>query len=274
MKYSALDTRMKSYENVSRVYLTKRTPVIIRIDGKSFHTFTRGLDRPFDRILSNTMKFTALELCKSIQNARIAYTQSDEISIMMYDNTSIECQAFFENNLQKIASITASMATLYFNRIFQVECRESFERDLIEDVQYDYIQKKTIYFSKFDSALFDSRAFNIPESEVCNYFIWRQQDATRNSVQMLGRHYFSDKELHKLSGNKIQEKLFTEKGINWNDLETSFKRGSCVVKALLKDSIRASWLVDLDIPIFTSERAYIEDLLENSINTKWNENNS
>ena len=115
------------------------------------------------------------------------------------------------------------------------------------------------YCKKLHSAIFDSRVFAIPKDEVNNYFIWRQQDATRNSIQMLGQANFSHKELHKCSCNMIQEKLFTEKGINFNDIPTTQKRGACIVKEqyLVGEATRTRWIVDKEIPIFTSDRDYI-----------------
>jgi tRNA(His) 5'-end guanylyltransferase len=257
---------MKRYENVSRNSLSIKTPVIIRIDGKAFHTFTKGMDRPFDEILNTTMRLTALELCKKISGAKFAYTQSDEISILLTDTDSVETQAYFDYNVQKITSISASMATLYFNRIFKEnvdklifaskECCDIDGSEQIDMIRFDN------YINKFDSALFDSRCFNIPESEVVNYFIWRQKDCTRNSIQMVGRNYFSHKELHQVSCDELQGKLLLEKNINWNNYKDIYKRGTGIRRVQSEVVERKIWQVDEHIPIFSQDRSnYIQEMM-------------
>lgn len=246
---------MKEYEGVSKSFLTRRTPVIIRVDGKAFHTFTRGFERPFDMILMETMWETARYLCENIQGSKIAYTQSDEISLLLIDYENINTSAWFDNNIQKMVSISASMATLAFNKAFNEIVDKKYSEGAIKDREYKFYMQKKL------QALFDSRVFNLPKEEVCNYFIWRQNDASRNSVQMTGRAYFSHKELHRKSCNEIQEMLFQEQNINWNDLPTYKKRGACIVKEQYKtnnDVQRNRWVVDKDIPIFTQDRDYIE----------------
>ena len=263
----SLGDRMKRYEGVTRNYLKRRMPVVIRIDGKAFHTFTRGFQKPFDMLLMKTMWETCKYLCANIQGCKIAYTQSDEISLLLTDYETLTTDAWFENNIQKMVSVSASMATLAFNKVFsqQVESLLNENVRTPEDYElnkkyYDIIQK-CIY-----TALFDSRVFNIPKEEVCNYFIWRQQDASRNSVQMVGRASFSDKQLYNKNCDMIQEMLFSEKGINWNDIPTYQKRGACIYKETYTldngtNAIRTRWITDEDIPIFTQDRDYIEKYL-------------
>lgn len=227
MKQNSKDSigdRMKGYENVTRSYLTRRTPLIIRLDGKAFHTLTKGLNKPWDRLFTRTMTTTMRELCEEIDNVKMAYWQSDEISLLLTDYDRLETQAWFNRNLQKMVSVSASVATYSFN-------------------QWSTVGK---------AGYFDSRAFTIPKEEVCNYFLWRQQDATRNSVQGLGQANFSHKSLHGLNNSQVQDKLMLEKGINWNDTETIFKRGACCIR---KDG---EWIVDREIPIFSKDREYIE----------------
>lgn len=247
-----LGNRMKeNYENRSKTYLTRRMPVIIRLDGKAFHTFTRGLNKPFDDILIKTMQETARYLCENIQGCKVAYTQSDEITLLLTDYDKLNTSAWFDYNVQKMCSISASMATLAFNRYFRdnVCCQD-------DDVF-------VVYNDKFDKALFDARVFSIPQEEVCNCFIWRQQDATRNAIEMVGHANFSTKQLHKVNCSQIQEMLWQEKGINFNDFETYKKRGSCVVKEYceVEGATRSKWIIDLDIPIFSKCREYIERFL-------------
>lgn len=243
----ALGDRMKRYEDAYRVYLPRRLPVIIRVDGRAFHTFTRGFKRPFDSVLSAVMIKTAEALCKEISGAKLAYIQSDEISILVTNDDTTETQPWFDNNLQKLASLSASIATRAFDNAFQVavsQYNESFEQF-------------TVYFRALHKATFDARAFILPPNEVTNYFIWRQQDATRNSIQMAARSVYSHKELQNKNTSDLQDMLM-EKGINWNDYETHQKRGACVVKEKVDGVPHGKWTADLEIPIFTQDRDYIE----------------
>lgn len=240
-----LGNRIKAYESVSKNYLIKRMPVVLRIDGKAFHTLTRGFVKPFDSVLSATMAMTMKALCENMQNCQLGYTQSDEISILLMDDRTLTTDSWFDNNVQKMVSVGASIATREFNKVFA---------DIVFSVKgsTDDELMKT-YEKRIDDALFDCRAFNIPKEEVCNYFIWRQQDATRNSIQSVGQANFSPKQMHGLSCNKIQDKLFLEKGINWDKTPTKFKRGICCVRNNL------GWVMDYEIPVFTAQREYIED---------------
>lgn len=273
MKKDSLGNRMKMYENISRSYLTKKIPVIIRLDGKAFHTFTKGMKRPFDEILISTMQETTKYLCENIQGCKIAYTQSDEITLLLTDYEKIDTQGWFEYNIQKMCSISSSMATLAFNSIFEKKIKEFFDKNIaykifdsdeIETIEYKKYQEDRKYFElikkKLNRALFDSRVFSIPKEEVCNCFIWRQQDATRNSIQMVGQSNFSFKELQNKSCNMIQEMLWSNRNINWNNYNAYLKRGSCIIKEkYLKGNVeRSRWIIDKNIPIFTDNREYIE----------------
>lgn len=270
-----IGNRMKeNYENRYRFSLTRRIPVIIRLDGKSFHSFTKGFRRPFDELLYRTMTRTGLELVKNIQGSKIAYIQSDEISILLTDYDKLTTSAYFDYNINKVNSVTSSMATLYFNRIFREEIDRFSDNIYNEELklrnrpiieQYEFYQSEyikelnnlyQIYKSRVDSAIFDCRCFNIPESEVTNYFIWRQLDATRNSIEMFGQKYYKPNQLKGVSCNQIQEMLFKEYKINWNDNPAYIKRGSSVIR----DESR-NWIIDEEIPIFTSDRNYIERFL-------------
>lgn len=277
MDKTTIGDRMKNnYENITRYYLTRRIPVIIRIDGKAFHTFTRGFKKPFDDIFVKTMQETMKYLCENIQGCVLGYTQSNEISLVLTDYAELTTDAWFGNNLQKMCSISASMATMAFTKYFVKNVKECERMALIgnvalfeDDAKYINVLKKAIE----KGAMFDSRVFTIPKEEVCNYLIWRQQDATRNSIQSVGQANFSQKELHGKSCNNIQDMLMTQKGINWNDYSTTLKRGSCCIKA--DDSLteydevgnicgyikRSKWVIDNEIPIFTQDRNYVEKLI-------------
>ena len=281
MDKTTIGDRMKNnYENITRYYLTRRMPVIIRVDGRSFHTFTKGFKKPFDDILVKTMQDTMKYLCENIQGCVLGYTQSDEISLVLTDYAELTTDAWFGNNLQKMCSVSASMATLAFNKFFSgrvqefmYDCCDEFGDDVLPEKQNDYELAHNVYFKKFNAAMFDSRVFTIPKEEVCNYLIWRQQDATRNSIQSVGQANFIQKELHGKSCNNIQDMLMLQKSINWNDYSTTLKRGSCCIKiddgvtkydevGNICDYIPSSkWVVDNEIPIFTQDRNYVEKLI-------------
>lgn len=276
-----LGVRMKTfYEQIPKTKLMRRCPVAIRIDGKAFHTFTRGFQKPFDEVLIKSMQGTMKYLCENIQGCVLGYTQSDEITLILVDYKKLTSSAFFDYEVQKLCSIAASMATMAFNKFFEKYVDEyRFSKwdgvSNYEDGTWGYIQ---ILLNAVDKgAMFDARCFNIPKEEVTNLVYWRQDDASRNSIQMVGQANFSHKELHKKSRNDIQDMLMTQKGINWNDFPTYQKRGSCCVKnkiiiesdgvmatAQLRDTSRSEneWIIDTDIPIFKGEgREYIDRLV-------------
>ena len=266
MKNDNLGDRMKGYENIERRYLTRRMPTLIRLDGKAFHTFTRGFKKPFDMVLMQSMWDTAKYLCENIMGCKIAYTQSDEITLLLTDYDNIDTQAWFDKNIIKMVSVSASMATLAFNKAFSENLKKykAEVNKLTDESEFEEALKLlSTYLKKENTALFDSRVFNIPKEEVCNAFIWRQQDATRNSIQMIGQANFTHKELQGKSCNNIQEMLFQEKSINFNDFPAYQKRGLCIVKEQYdKDgTLRSRWVEDKDIPIFTQDRNYIEKYL-------------
>ena len=253
-----LGKRMKTYyEAIPKTSLMRRTPVAIRIDGKAFHTFTRGFEKPFDTLLVNTMQQTTKKLCENIQNCVFGYTQSDEITLILVDYKDINTAAWFDYEVQKLCSISASMATLYFNKFFKQSVEEFDINSIIKEKEVDNYKLLNSYKRALNTgAMFDSRCFNIPKEEVCNLIYWRQLDATRNSIQMVGQANFSHKELQGLTCNKIQDKLITETDINWNNYPTYLKRGTSCLK---KDS---EWTLDMNMPILKGEdRKYVEDLI-------------
>lgn len=277
-----LGDRMKDfYEDRTRFKLARRTNTIIRIDGKAFHQYTKGLTRPFDSGLMEDMNKTAEFLCQNIQGAKFAYVQSDEISILVTDYDDISTHAWFDGNLQKMASIAASLATAKFNQLrMSRSCWEGNDVDGYLDA--DDLQN-------FKLAMFDARVFQIPyQEEVLNYFIWRQQDATRNSISSVAQANFSDKELHGKKTNQMQDMLMLDRGINWNDFSPREKRGSVirkVVKTFMKlesgqtvqvdpkqvdprqnsTYSRNVWEADADTPIFTQDKGYLRFLMPDAI---------
>ena len=264
----SLGDRMKRHERVPYGILTRRTPVIIRVDGKAFHTLTKGLNKPHDQAMVLSMTEAAIALMRELQGAQIAYIQSDEISILLTDYTNFSTEAWFDYEVQKMVSISAAIATAYFNEMWKKLLLNREEMLKLNGQMAVFDTSELHKWSKKAEqvALFDSRCFNVPREEVVNYFLWRQQDAIRNSIQGLAQANFSHKELHGLSCDQLQEKLWQEKQINWNDLEVWKKRGWCVTKKTVlnegqdgtEPSYRTMIEPDWDIPDFGKDRSYID----------------
>lgn len=273
MDTSDLAKRMKDYESISKTKLMKRCPVICRIDGKAHHSFCRGFKRPFDEIYVKSMQETAKHLCENIQGVVLSYQQSDEITLVMIDYEKLNTSPYFDYEVQKLC------ATMAFNKAFYKAFDEWGHENLPdwdmggtnEPVDESIMKLCEVYGKAQDKgAMFDCRCFNIPKEEVTNAIYWRQLDAARNSIQMVGQANFSHKELQYKSCNDIQDMLILQKGINWNNFPTHLKRGSCCIKEEYKDSsvlpdmqvTRTRWVVDQEIPIFKNEgREYIEKLI-------------
>ncbi len=251
-----LGTRMKTfYENIPKTRLMRRTPVAIRIDGKAFHTFTRGFQKPFDPILMDAMQRTTQYLCRNIQGCVFGYTQSDEITLILIDYQKLTSDAWFDYEVQKMTSVSASMATMAFNKYFAENvAKYCSTHDAFKDGNGPLIARYTTAVE--NGACFDSRCFNIPKEEVTNLIFWRQLDATRNSIQMVGQACFSHNELQDKTCNMIQDMLMLQQGINWNDFPVSCKRGTACIKAF------GSWIIDKNMPILKGEdRKYVDNLI-------------
>ena len=264
MDKTGIGDRMKSqYEHRTRQYLPRRTNTIIRLDGKAFHTYTKGLDKPFDEGFMEDMQQAAIALCEEIQGAKCAYCQSDEISVLSTDYDTINTDAYFDGNLQKITSVTAATATAAF---LQARLRRGLidkQREFYENIDLDIkianekggrknkSKAPQLMQRSFNDLLlptFDSRAFTIADKEeVVNNFIWRQQDAERNSIQMLAQSLYSHNELHKKNTSMLQDMCF-DKGHNWNDLHFSKKRGSLILRNTYVDGVILSKYTDIVAP--------------------------
>jgi len=277
-RYSEMDIRMKTYyEQIPKTKLMRRTPVVIRLDGRSFHTFTRGFKKPFDDILIKSMQDTMLYLCKNIQGCVFGYTQSDEITLVLIDYQTLTTSAWFDYEVQKMCSVSASMATLEFNRAFHRNA-ESWRNDTFLEMSSimrsvldsgEPVDKDTqtildsnssyngiLIGAEHDGAQFDSRCFNIPKEEVANMIYWRQHDAINNSISMVAQYYFSTKELQgKSSSDKIQM-LIDEHGIDWNNFPIEQQRGSSCIKN------EYGWEVEHEMPIIKGgDRLYVESVI-------------
>lgn len=189
-------------------------------------------------------------LCENIQGCVFGYTQSDEITLILIDYQTFETQAWFDYEVQKMCSIAASMATMAFNKYFDKNYLLGIgEKSAVDnyDLARDLSRKK--------GAMFDARVFNIPKEEVANLIYWRQLDAIRNSVQMVGQANFPHKQLQGKSCEVIKEMLIAEKDISWSDFPTYLQRGSACRKS------ENGWQIDLNMPVIKENRSYIEDLI-------------
>lgn len=268
-----LGKRMKEfYEMIPRTKLMRRTPVAIRIDGKAFHTFTRGFQNPFDKVLMQSMQETTKYLCENVQGCVFGYTQSDEITLILIDYRKFTSSAWLDYEIQKMCSISASMATMAFNKFFAenvkhwalISGREMFEALTLEQrIVYENTLNKAVE----KGAMFDARCFNIPKEEVANLIYWRQIDATRSSIQMVGQANFSHSELQGKSCNMIQDMLLTQRDINWNDFSVVCKRGTACRKVAREVNIAgtidtiSTWELDFDMPILKDDWDYVNDLI-------------
>lgn len=223
----SLGNRMKSYENVFDSKIMSRCPSIIRVDGRAFSKLTSKMDKPFDEKFCKIMQSTAKSLIDNIDNAKFCYGQSDEISILLIDYTSLDTQQWFGGRIQKIASIASSLASVYFNKYYE----ESFEK-------------------KEKPSVFDARIFNLNKEEVNNYFLWRQRDCIKNSVSGLAQAHFSHNQLNS-KNSKERIDMLNQKGVMWENLSPHLKNGYCIKNDCL----------DLNIPSFSDNKNYIEELI-------------
>ena len=275
MKSDSLGERMKRYEAAAKQVLVPRTPVLARIDGRAFHSFCRGLTKPYDADFHACMWAAATALCKDVAGCKLAYVQSDEISLLVTDYESVGQDRHFGYEVPKLCFTMAATASVAFLAEFYKRFPERATRMLQ---------------TGRGLPTFDARVFNVPREDVCNLLIWRQRDAERNSLTMHAQAHYSHKQLHG-QGKAAKHDLLHDVGVNWNDLPVPQRRGVCVVReahevpkvrppikdlgsdaawvASVSDDLlnpaegttsRSRWVVDEDIPIFSTPegRVYIE----------------
>lgn len=203
---TTLGDRMKAYEQSTRFVLPRRTYSVVRVDGRAFHSFLRHAEKPFDEAVMAAMDAVAEALCAEMSGSVLAYTQSDECSVLLADFSSHDTQPWFAGVVQKMTSIAASTATVAFNRRYGVDYNDAY-------------------------ATFDARVFTIPDPvEVANYFLWRQRDAVRNSISMAAQAHFSHKRLHGVKTDQMKDLLWSEENVNWDDYPDGFKRGRVTLR--------------------------------------------
>ena len=262
MDTSEIGKRMKQYEDVNNLRLIDKLPVVIRLDGVNFHSFTKDMERPFDKIVTKSMQQTMLKLCKAIPGCVFGYTQSDEITLVLADYKNPLSQPWYGYVKRKLESVTASMTTKFFDN--------SYTSELVNNIDALKENDVDVYGNKIGEAMFDCRAFNLPVHEVVNNLIWRQYDCMRNSVLAVGHMNFSHSELQNKSCNQIKEMLISQKGIDWDKLPTNIRLGSCAIKSETRIPtdknedgfiMRDKWEIVNDIPVFSKNKEYINRVI-------------
>lgn len=249
----SLGDRIKNYEDRTRYFLPRRTLSLIRLDGKSFHSYTKNLKKPFDDGLSWDIDQSVINILPEIQGAKFAYCQSDEISILLTDFETPTTATWFDGNVQKISSVSASLLTAEFNKLRLK--RDCCKTGFISQYAWDNIAL----------ASFDARVFTIPDRiEVMNYFIWRNNDCSRNSISMVAQSHFPHKELQNKSSSEMQEMLFTQKGVNWSEFREDQKNGRLIIKEkyLVGEVERNRW-VSAPAWKFTQDKDKLMNMIPN-----------
>lgn len=252
--YAELSSRMKAYEDVPKLYLMRRVPVIIRTDIRAGGQFVKGFNKPFDDVFGRTMIRTMEHVAKEIQGCIFAYTESDEISFVLSDYKKLNSAAWFDYNVEKVASLAASEATFAFNKYFAEEVHRFIDSKNSISITSEEIKMIDVYDHAIDKGVrFDGRCANYPKDEVANYIYWRQVDSMRNSVSMAARTQFSHSKCDHKNQTQLKEMLLNECGVDWNDYPTHYRHGVCWTKA---DGI------NYDMPLIKgADRKYIEDLV-------------
>lgn len=265
---ASLNKRMKNYEQVTKQFLMCRNPVIIRLNCKTFRTYTRCFIKPYDSVLIKTMQDTMLELCQNIDGCVLGYTHTDEITLVLCDYKNNSTQAWYNNDVQKMCSITASMAAVAFNKNLRHEVVNKISENAKLDSTEQYIYEKS-----YNKALFDSRVYSIPKEDVNNCLVWRQHYAIKNSIQMLAQTQYSTKELQGKNCVDMISMLKEEKAIDWDLLPLEIQRGSCCVRSEIAiknvnnekgvynanddGCHRNKWIIEREIPLFKQETKYV-----------------
>lgn len=207
-----LSDRMKGYETSGQTRLLPNVPVIVRVDGSCFHSFTRGFHRPFDERIREGMLAVGRWFHKRAQGCLLTYHQSDELSALLVDFQRLESESWLGYRRDRIVSLSASAATAAFS----------------EEVRADRIPH------------FDARVFNVPREDTANYFLWRARDWKRNSIQMFARSFFSHRQLEGKDTTAMHEMLH-EKGENWAGLADHWKNGTFRIDEVERSDVVANW---------------------------------
>ena len=231
---ASLADRMRAYRDVTDFVLTHRMPVLAHIDGIGFSKYTRKCAKPFDQELGDVMMEVAYGIVERVQGAVFAYVQSDEINLLLHGYQALESQPHRGNRLQKLVSDLSGPPSAHFTRL----SHHIWKPGELEGIK---------------EASFAAAVFPVPENDVANYFVHRQQDAMRNSVQMLARSLHSHKQIEHKSVAEMKE-MCGAKGRDWDKLDLRWQRGACVYRRPSDGKV----VNDLEIPLFSKHRDYVE----------------
>lgn len=259
-----LSEKMKRLEDVTNIKLERKTPVIMRLDGRAFSKYTKGLDKPFDKDLSEVFQWVAFKLKENLDNVKFIYSQSDEINILMTDWTKDTTDAWFTYRVQKMVSVAAGITTALFNsRVEKIINKYASQISDIEEAQFKPVEEFTpvekkyfVWKGKQYKAVFDCRVFNVSMEDVVPYFIYRQKDAMRNSVQALAQSYYSHTQLDKKKQAEMKQLVLDKANVDYDKLPMLQKAGFTIYK-----DTSDNWIVDTDIPEFMTNRDYISKFL-------------
>lgn len=268
----SLSDRMKEYESQTQTKLIKKLPVIIRLDGRKFSKFTKGFEKPFDEDLSMIFQIVALELRKRVDNVKFIYSQSDEISLLLtdWDHTKEidggRTDTWYDYRIQKMVSVISSEATMLFNRelckFYDMYSTMVNDTNTVPELIPYYKSRRELFSKKQFTAMFDARAFNLPLDEVTNYFIFRQQDALRNSISGFARKYYSTKQLQGIKNPDKLEMVKRDFGIDFDsEISQLQKVGFAIITTEKDNTEKEKFQLDLNIPMFKDDRDYIERYL-------------
>lgn len=275
MRTNSTNSLMRRYEVVSESRLIPSLPVIIRVDGQAFHTLTRDFAKPFDWMLIRAMQMTMMSLCERIPGTKFGYVQSDEISLVL--GCDGQQEPWFDYRVEKLCSISASIATISFERAMRRLIEQEFENpddDARERIDIPCrVRSATTYTDAIErGATFDARAFNISPADIVPYVIWRQTDASRNSLSMLAHALFPDKALVGKKAAQVHDMLHGI-GVNWNDLPVTTKRGSACLRRKTEVTgynpvedrhvrvLRNRWVLDENMPIVSRCPEYVSEAI-------------
>ena len=250
-----LGDRMKAREASTGELLPPRMPAVLRVDGRAFHTLTRGFDKPFDSTIECCMERVAVALCREVSTARLAYGQSDEVSVLLVDYASLATEQWFGGRRRKMETVAASVATAAFGEALHEAGNPRPWPDGKLVAADDMGSRIQLIRSRIFRAHFDARILPVPEDDVCNYFLWRQQDAIRNSVLAAGQSALPRRQMHGMKCVDIRAAL-AELGRPWEGLSTRHRRGFSVVRSPAE--AEAAWSIDSELPDFGENREYIE----------------
>lgn len=239
-----MGNRFKAYEAASSMHMIPGIPKIIRLDGKAFHTFTKGCEQPYDWNIMSAMAAGAVAVMKEIGgSARLAYIQSDECSIVLNDKPRIESSPWFDNNLVKMATVSSSIMSVNFSWAY-------YEALASSGSQAGSVEFKPAYF--------DARIFPVPNVwEMHNAILWRQFDAIKNSKSQYARHYFSQKQVHEKNGEQKVQMMKDQHGFDWHTAPTWTKHGIVVRRGTM-----GKFEIDMNIPEFKVDKDYLAKIYE------------